>query len=231
MIRCIAIDDEPHALEVIKSHAAKVSFLALQQTFVDPWQAAAFVNDNLVDLVFLDINMPEVGGLQLLKNFAKKPLLIFTTAHSEYALASYEVEAVDYLLKPFDYARFLMAVSKAKERLTAGPIQPGDFFFVNTGNQKQRIFYHDILYIEAEGNYVNYFTKSGRFLVRGSIRDTLSLLPPAMFVQIHRSYIVSLQWIDKIEDNQVHLAKIKIAIGATYRDGFWRVIDSLNQRS
>ena len=200
MIRCIAIDDEPKALDIIKSHVARVAFLSLERVFTDPPAATAFLNANPVELVFLDINMPGLDGLQLLERVTKKPMLIFTTAHSEYALASYEVEAVDYLLKPFDFARFLLAVTKAKDRIASGPGAGREFFFVNTGNQKQRIFYREIFYIAGEGNYINYFTKNGQVLVRSSIKDTLSLLPPSRFIQIHRSYIVSFQYIDKIED-------------------------------
>ena len=227
MIKAIAIDDEPKALTIIQSHAAKVSFLTLEQCFTDPFQGIEYINDQTPDLVFLDINMPDISGLQLLKNLTIMPLVIFTTAHSEYAVKSYEVAALDYLLKPFDYARFLLAVTKAKAQLNKAKKPAADFFFVNTGNQKQRLFYKEIYYIEGEGNYVNYYTKTGKVMVRSTIKKTLTLLAPETFIQIHRSYIVALPWIDKIEDNQVVICGKRIAIGATYRDAFIKIINDI----
>ena len=131
------------------------------------------------------------------------------------------------LRKPFDYARFLLAVTKAKEKLAASSTVNNAFFFVNTGNQKQRLFYDDILYVEGEGNYVNYYTEKGKVMVRSTIKHTLDLLPNTTFIQIHRSYIVALPWIDKIEDNQVVIDGKKIAIGATYRDVFLKIINNM----
>ncbi len=227
MITCIAIDDEPRALEVIKKHAERIDFLQLEVTFTDPFRAITYLNNHKIDLVFLDINMPDIGGFRLLKHLNTPPLVIFTTAHSEYAIESYEVEAVDYLLKPFDFARFSLSVSRAKDRLFKVPSATKAFFFINTGTQKQRIVFKELYYVGGEGNYVKYVTKSGNYLVRASIKETLQVLPTADFVQIHRSYIVALSWIEKIEDNHVFIAKTKISIGATYRDTFLKIIDSL----
>jgi len=228
MIRAIAIDDEPRALTIIESHASKVSFLNLIATFTDPFQGIEYINDQAPDLVFLDINMPDISGLELIKNLTKNPLIIFTTAHSEYAVSSYEVAAVDYLLKPFDYARFLLAVTKVKDKLTTSTKPSNPFFFVNTGNQKQRIFYRDIQYIEGDGNYVNYYTETGKVMVRSTIKKTLDLLPNDSFIQVHRSNIVALSWIDKIEDNHIFIGEKRMAIGATYRAEFLRRIEGLN---
>lgn len=229
MIKCVAIDDEPKALEVIKNHVARVDFLALLDTFTDPYAAISFVNDHAVALVFLDINMPDINGLQLSKYFKVQPFIIFTTAHSEYALASYELEAIDYLLKPFDFPRFLSAVNKVKERIDSISKFGADFFFVNTGNQRMRLFYIEISHVQSEGNYVTYFTRTDKILVRASLSQTIGLLPAAMFVQIHRSFIVSLQWIEKIEDNHVFVAGHKIAISTTYREKFMARINSLQR--
>ncbi len=225
MINCVAIDDEPRALQVIENHVARIDFLSLAATFTDPFEGVAYVNENEVDLVFLDINMPDIDGLTLLKNLLRRPLIIFTTAHSEYAIQSYEVEAVDYLLKPFDFARFHLAVTRVNDRLASNKPE-ANFFFVNTGNQKRRIAYADIMYVEGEGNYVNYAMSSGTVLVRSSVKDTLKLLSPQQFVQIHRSFIVALQWIEKIEDNHVHLPGKRIPIGAKYREEFYKMLDA-----
>jgi DNA-binding LytR/AlgR family response regulator len=226
-IRAIAIDDEPKALSIIESHAAKVSFLTLEACFTNPFKGIEFINEQRPDLIFLDINMPDISGLQLLKNLTQKSAIIFTTAHSEYAVASYEVEAIDYLLKPFDYARFLLAVTKVKERLQQQYLPMNDFFFVNTGSQKQRIFYKDIYYIEGEGNYVNYYTTNQKIMVRASLKNILPELPSTRFIQIHRSYIIALPWVEKIVDNQVIINHQKLAIGASFRTAFLKRINAL----
>lgn len=224
MITCIAIDDEPKALGIIRHHCARIPFLSLEDCFLDPFAAMAFLREKPVDLVFLDINMPDLSGLDLARLLLPKPLLIFTTAHSEYALASYEVEAVDYLLKPFDFARLLAAVNKVSDRLKSGSLVSTDFFFVNAGAHKQRLVYQDLYYIESEGNYLNYVGKHGKTLVRSSIKEALELLPAQLFVQIHRSFLVSMAWIEKIEDHHVFIAQRKIAIGPTYREAFYKRI-------
>lgn len=231
MIRSVAVDDEPRALEVLRIHAERASSLSLEATFVDPFKAIEYINDNAVDLVFLDINMPDINGLSVVKYFKNRPLVIFTTAHSEYAIESYEVEALDYLLKPFDFARFLLAVNKAQSRLESdqsesSPKELPGFLFVNTGNQKQRILLDELLYVESEGNYVSYVTTSGKHLVRASVKETLKLLPANQFVQIHRSYIVALQRVEKIEDHHVFVSNKKMPVGATYREHFNKLVNS-----
>lgn len=227
MITCIAIDDEPKALEIIRNHVSKLDFLRLENTFTDPFQALSFLADHPVDLMFLDIDMPDIGGIQIARHFKQSALIIFTTAHSEYALESYEVEAVDYLLKPFDAVRFLKAVNKVKERLAAKPLASEDYFFINTGHQKIKLLYADIRCVLAEGNYVMYYTATEKYLVRATIGGTMALLPPRLFVQIHRSSIVSLSRIDKVEDNHVFMQELRLPVGAAFRDAFLRRITAL----
>ncbi len=228
MIKCIAIDDEPRALDVIQHHIDKVDFLSLEATFTDPLAALSYLGESKIDLVFLDIDMPNISGLDLLKTLKEKPQVIFTTAHSEYAIESYELAAIDYLLKPFDFPRFLNAALKARRRLNdSGLVKNRDFFFLNTGNQKRKIFYQDIRFIEGDGNYVKYHAGGEKLLVRSTIRKTLEQLPQQQFVQIHRSYIVALQWIDSIEDNHVQVGNERITIGATYRSDFLKIINEL----
>ncbi len=225
MIRCVAIDDEPKALEIIQSHVAKLDYLQIEAVFTDPFKAISYLEANRVDLLFLDIHMPDINGLKFLSHLHYKPLVIFTTAHSEYAIQSYEVEAVDYLLKPFDFSRFLSAVKKAKERVGA-TVQQDDFFFINTGKQKKRLLYKDLWYVLGEGNYVTYYTTKDKTLVRASITETMALLPRNMFVQIHRSTIISLNWVDKIEDNHVFIQQARLPISAGYREAFFRIINN-----
>ena len=224
MINCIAVDDEPKALEVIKSHVSKIDYLNLVNVFSDPFKAIVFLEETPVDLIFLDINMPEIDGMKFLKHVKGKSHIIFTTAHSEYALQSYDVEAVDYLLKPFDFSRFLAAAAKVKERIYASALS-SEFLFVTTGNQKKRLFYKDILYISGEGNYVMYHTTAGKTMVRASLSETMDLMPKNMFIQIHRSKIVSLYFIDKVEDNHVYIQDSKHQVSASFREGLFRMIN------
>ncbi|MBR9919792.1 MAG: response regulator transcription factor [Bacteroidetes bacterium] len=217
MIRSIAIDDEPVALKVIQSHAANIPDLDLIRVFSDPLQALNYLEENPVDLLFLDIDMPELNGLKLAGMLSEGIQLVFTTAHSEYALESYEFEATDYLLKPFDFKRFEKAVERARNRK---PLQKADatsFLFVKTGKGKVRLNHSDIQWIEGDGNYVRYQLKEGHELVRASVRETLKTLPEELFIQVHRSYIVGIQWIDKIESNSIYIGGKQIPISSTYK--------------
>jgi len=226
MIKCIAIDDEPKALEIIKNHVSKIDYLQLENVFTDPFKAIQYLNESDIELLFLDINMPDIDGIKFVKHLIRKPLIIFTTAHSEYAIESYDVEAIDYLLKPFDFSRFLTATNKAKERFKNLRGKTSDFFFVSSGNQKVKLMYDDILFIKGDGNYVVYQSKSDKVLVRASITASQSELPTNLFIKIHRSIIVSLKWVDKVEDNHVYVADNRFPISATYRESFFSTINT-----
>ncbi|MFZ4622443.1 MAG: LytR/AlgR family response regulator transcription factor [Bacteroidota bacterium] len=221
MITCIAVDDEPKALDVIRHHASKIGQMELLETFTDPLAALQYLQDHRVQLLLMDIDMPEVDGMAFVKQLKNPPLTIFTTAHREYAVESYSVGAVDYLMKPFTAAQLMSAVIKAKQRLRETPMQDPDIFFVNTGNQKRKLSFSDVLCVQAEGNYVMYITRTERVIVRSSIAETLTALPHSTFVQIHRSTIVSLRHIDKVEDNHVYLGKEKYPVSDTYRKAFF----------
>lgn len=224
MIKCVAIDDEPKALEIIRHHMAKIDFAHLTATFSDPFEAIKYLNSHSVDLLLLDIQMPDINGMQLLDHLSTPPLVIFTTAHSEHAIQSYELNAIDYLLKPFDFSRFLLALNKVRNKLSPKSPLQNEFFFVNSGNQKRKLRYEDILYVKSEGNYIIYQTNSDRIMVRATIPDTLKLLPPGIFIQIHRSTIVSLNRIDKVADNHVHIAEYQLPISSGYREAFLKLL-------
>ncbi len=226
MIRCIAIDDEPRALEIIKNHASKIDYLQLENVFTDAIKAVHYLQETDIELLFLDINMPDIDGIKLVKHLSKKPLVIFTTAHSEYAIESYDIEAIDYLLKPFDISRFLIATNKAKDRLFRLSENASPYIFVSSGNKKIKLIYNDILFIKGDGNYVTYQTKSDKIMVRTSITETLRELPSKNFVQIHRSTIVSILWVDKVEDNHVYIAGNRTSISSTFRAAFFNAINA-----
>ncbi len=228
MITCIAIDDEPNALSVIESLAAKVDFLHLKGTFVDPVKAISFLESQSIDLIFLDINMPEVTGFDFLKLLPQKANIIFTTAYTEYALQGYEVNAIDYLLKPFDFPRFLQAVQKMKDR-TGRTKATVEFIFLNTGTSRKKVLIKDIIYLESDGNYVNYQTTEGKVMVRTSIKDAIKGLPANSFIQVQRSYVVALKWIEKIENNHVFMSGLEIPIGSTFKEEFLELLKNFER--
>ena len=231
-MRCVIIDDEPFALDLIKDYTQRTPFLELVNSYSNPFKALDFLNRESIDLVFLDINMPELSGIQLLRTLQSPPMVIFTTAYPEFAAESYEYNAVDYLVKPIKYERFLKAVNKA-----AGLIQPvsknlsatsreqkaekDDFIFVKSGQQQVKILPGEILYIEAAGNYMCFYTREKKVMSLLTMKDVLEILPANYFVRIHKSYIISLKHIDAIERHDVIIAGKEIPIGITYREHFF----------
>jgi two-component system, LytTR family, response regulator len=222
VITAIAIDDEPAALGVIRVHASKVPFLEMKGYFTNPLEAMSYLSGNKVDLLFVDIRMPDLSGTEFIRAVGSRYAVVLTTAHSEYALDGFELDAVDYLLKPFELQRFTKALQKVQERIT--PSESGKYIFVNTGFQLQRIDIADILYLEGDGNYVAYQLPESRILVRAVLRDCLSSLRARGFIQVHRSFIVAVDKIERVLDNHVHVGSLRIPIGASYRSA---VLDKL----
>ena len=216
-MKAIAIDDEPIALSIIRSHASKVPYLELKAEFTDAFQALDYLQKEAIDLIFLDIKMPDISGIEFFKSLAKKPLVIFTTAYSEHAVTSFELDAVDYLLKPFSLARFIKGCNKAHELFTyRNTAEPSDHLFVKTGYEQVKVFFEDILYLEAMGNYVTFVLPDKNILSRITVNEVLTLLPPDKFVRIHRSYIVHVAKITKVERAQVTLQKAVIPVSEAF---------------
>lgn len=217
MITAIAIDDEPIALDVVRSHAAKVPFLDLQATFTNAFEAIDYLRQHPVDLLFLDIKMPDISGIEFFRSLSKKPLVVFTTAYSEHAVAGFELDAVDYLLKPFSLPRFLKACNKAQEWLELrGKDTKPAYLFVKTGYDQIKIDFDAIDYLEATGNYVNFVLNNSHVLGRMTITECEELLPPAHFVRIHRSFIAAINKVQKIERHQLTVNGSILPIGASY---------------
>ncbi|AFK04084.1 two component transcriptional regulator, LytTR family [Emticicia oligotrophica DSM 17448] len=218
-ISAIAIDDEPRALEVIEIHAQKVPFLELKATFTDAFEAIPYLQQNKIDLIFLDIKMPDISGLEFVGILQKSPMIIFTTAYSEYAVNGFELDAVDYLLKPFSLVRFTKACNKALEikTLKNGATEQ-DFIFIKTGYEEEKVLFDDILYIEAEGNYMAYVLANRKLLCRQNISDCINQLPSNQFVRIHRSFIIAYNKVQKITRQSVWVAGNEISIGASYEE-------------
>ncbi len=227
MLTAIAIDDEPRALEVVEMHASRVPFLDLKATFTDAFEAIPYLQQNKIDLLFLDIKMPDISGIEFINILQKVPMVVFTTAYSEYAVKGFELDAIDYLLKPFSLARFTKACNKALEISQLNKSNTSDFVFLKTGYEEEKVFFDDILYIEAEGNYMSFILKNKKLLSRQNISETLSFLPSGQFVRIHRSYIVAINKIQKINRQSVWIAGKEISVGASYEDKLLEIREKL----
>lgn len=230
-MKCCVIDDEPFALDLICGYIERTPFLELSARFSNPFKAMDFLNQQAVDLVFLDIQMPELSGLELYRALTSPPRVIFTTAYPEFAAESYEYNAIDYLLKPIRYDRFLKAVNKATELLRSekSPVSLPSAalaapLMIKSGTQLLRIYPEDILYVEAAGNYMCFYTREKKFLSLLTMKEALEILPEDMFVRLHKSYLVSLLHLDAIEKHDVVVGGKKIPIGITYREHFFQVL-------
>jgi DNA-binding LytR/AlgR family response regulator len=219
MITAIAIDDEPKAIQVIEHHASKMEHLQLLAHFYNADDALHFLKQNPIDLVFLDINMPNKSGMELLNELQYQPLIIFTTAYSEYALDSYSYNAVDYLLKPFEFDRFQLAIQKVEERLEHTKHNK-PYFFIKDGFKTIKIEFKDILFIKGSGNYLDITTTNKVYSPRMTFGEIVSKLPPSQFIRVHQSYIINIACIDKIENNHIISALYKVPISNTYKASF-----------
>ncbi len=234
MLSCIIVDDEPLAIKLISDYVEKSEGLSLLKTFSDPIEALQYCTANEPDLVFLDVQMPELTGIQFMKILKDKTHFILTTAYDEYALEGYEFNIIDYLLKPITLDRFIIAVNKAKERLLKSDVvetqfipqkSDQDFIFVKTEYKVKKINVSDILFFEGLGDYVNIQTQEGKILTLESIRKFVERLPEKQFIRVHKSYIIPIEKIDFIEKNRIVIEGKYIPIGRTYQKDFWDAIN------
>lgn len=217
----IAIDDEPIALDIVKSHAAKVPFIELKAVFTNAFDALTYLQQNKTDLIFLDIKMPDISGMDFLNSLTNPPMVIFTTAYSEHAVKSFELDAVDYLLKPFSLSRFLKGCNKALElyNLRNKPEQSQEItsIFLKDGYEQIKVQLDDILFMEAAGNYTQiHLTGNKSLSTRVSISEMQLLLPARRFIRTHRAFIIARDKIIKFDRTQVSIDHHIIPIGATY---------------
>ena len=237
-MNCVIIDDEPAAIDVLKFHLSSIPFVVLKKTFRDPLEALEYLPQHKIDLIFLDINMPKLSGISFPKFLQNPPLIIFTTAYSEYALESYDLKAVDYLLKPIEFNRLLQAVMKAKQLLeknisittSSSKISPDiskQTIFIKSGSEFHQLFVQNIEYIESDGNYVTFYTDKRPILARYKISEVLELLPKEYFTRIHRSYIVALKHLETIKKHCVVIDNKEIPISSKFREGFLKVIHDI----
>ncbi|GAA4274865.1 response regulator transcription factor [Aquimarina gracilis] len=218
MIKAVIIDDEPKAIELLQGYIDKVPFISCSNSFRNPIEALVYLEEYTVDLIFLDINMPQLSGMSLLKTLKNPPEIILTTAYSEYAVESYEYKVTDYLLKPIAFDRFLKAVLKLKgiDNTEKKSKNPKDTIFIKSGHQQYKINPSDILYLQKDGNYITYYTSNKTILARQSTKEALEILGDR-FVQIHKSTIVNLDHITSFDTTSVIINTTKLSIGQSYK--------------
>jgi DNA-binding LytR/AlgR family response regulator len=229
-LKCIAIDDEQAALDIVKHFCDKLGYVDLVVSFRDSIKALEYLQDHPVDLLFLDINMPDLNGLEFLKALDQKPMVIFTTAYAEYAVESYEYEAVDYLLKPFSFARFTRAVNRAAAKLTPvkekQAVAKKTYILVKSGSEQIKVELRDILFFEGAQNYIYIHCSNGkRIMTLMRMKEIEQELEGHDFIRIHKSYIISFYHINKIESFQVTIGDHQIPIGSTFREIFRKEVE------
>jgi two-component system, LytTR family, response regulator len=229
-INCIIIEDEPLAAKLLSGYIAQVPFLQLQSTFKDAILATDWLRNHHTDLIFLDIHLPKLKGMAFLKTLVNPPAVIITTAYHQYAVEGFDLNVTDYLLKPFEFERFLTAVTKVKTaQATTPPIatekmQPNeerplkDAIFLNVQKKKVKILFSEIVYVESQREYIRIVTTKKEFLSKMSTHEIESLLPAHLFKRIHRSFIISISKIDSYTADMVDVAGVSIPIGRGYRD-------------
>jgi DNA-binding LytR/AlgR family response regulator len=228
MITCVAIDDEPLALDVLTDFASKTPGLELKGTFTDAFKALEYLKAEDVDVIFLDIQMPQLTGIQLLKSLSNPPLVIFTTAYSKYAVEGFNMDAIDFLLKPFAYERFLKAVNKVSDYLAhkdkPTPADNLEFIFLKSDYQIVKVSLDEIQYIEGMDDYVKIFTNDKMVLSNITMKDMLKKLPASNFIRVHRSYIVPLKRIESVRNKRIKLGEKMIPVGDSYAEGFYKIL-------
>lgn len=222
-ITCIIIEDEPLAAKVLSDYISEVPFLELQQVFKDAILAAAFLLDHHVDLIFLDIHLPKLKGMAFLKTLVNPPAVIVTTAYHQYAVEGFNLNVTDYLLKPFEFERFLTAVNKVNASHRKMTTEDKDSIFVNVQKRKVKILFAEILYIESQREYIKIVTTKSEHISKMSTNEIEDILPPHLFKRIHRSFIIAIGQIESYTAEMVEMKGISIPIGRGYKD----VIDKL----
>ncbi|QHT66281.1 response regulator transcription factor [Rhodocytophaga rosea] len=222
-LRCIIIEDEPLAVKVLADYIAQVPFLELQGTFKDAILATEYLRTHTVDLLFLDIHLPKLKGMAFLKTLTQPPAVIITTAYHQYAVEGFDLNVTDYLLKPFEFERFLIAVNKVKtEEKEVHKPQPNseikDYLFLNVQKKKVKILFSEMVYIESQREYIKIVTTQRTYLSKMSTHEIEAILPSNLFKRIHRSFIISVNKIESYTAEEVEVNGVSIPLGRGYRD-------------
>lgn len=223
-ISCIIIEDEPPAAKKLESFISKIPFLQLTAKFSSALDAISWIGENKPDLIFLDIQMEHLTGIQFLESLQIKPLVILTTAYSEYALKGYELNVTDYLLKPFSFERFLQAINKAHDLFQKDAKRERKTIFVKNGYALERIDIDDILYVEGQKEFLQIVTKTRKVMTLMSFKALQDMLPIDNFVRVHKSYLVAIDKIEAVERNRIKIGSELIPIGDTHHDAFYEAL-------
>lgn len=225
-LKCLIVDDEPLSLDVLEMYIKDTPGLVLAGRCLDAFAAMAVLKVQSVDIVFLDINMPKLSGINMVKSMEKLPEIIFTTAYPEYAVEGFELNVLDYLVKPISFERFTKAVNKAFNKLEPAVERPtSSFIMVKSDKRLHRISIADIQYIQSYGDFIKIHTKDKVFIESETLKNVEILLPPELFVRIHKSYIISVMAFKYIEGNQVKIGDQMLPIGLTYRESLLRKLN------
>lgn len=229
-INCIVVDDEPLAIEILSEYISKVSFLNLRASFDDALDALQYVAQHPIDLVFLDIQMPDLTGIQWIKSLTQRPDVIFTTAYDNYAVQGFELNALDYLMKPVPFERFLLAANKAYKKfehpcasvVVQEPVEKEvDFIFIKSEYHIEKVMLKDLLYVEGMKDYLCFQHTKGKLLSLMNFQQAEALLPGRNFVRVHKSFIIAINQIATIERDRVRIVDKIIPVGKTYKDNFY----------
>ncbi|MBX2876699.1 MAG: LytTR family DNA-binding domain-containing protein [Saprospiraceae bacterium] len=230
-IRCLLVDDEPPAIELLERYVRMIDQLEVVGTSHSAVKAFDMVREQPIDLIFLDIRMPVLNGIDFIKTLKNPPSIILTTAYREYAIDGYDLDIIDYLLKPIAFDRFLKAVDRYRDRTATKVIEKApdleesnEFILCNVNRTKHKVWLKDILYIESLKDYVRFHTTKSRLVVKGNLGSFMKQLPTAQFVRIHRSYAVALAYVSAHNQSEVLVEGIRLPIGKSYRDGLLRLI-------
>lgn len=225
MLRAIAIDDEPLPLEILKEYCSQSGFVSLEKTFTKIGDAQKYIQSFPVDLLFLDIQMPKISGIEFYKSLEQNMMLIFTTAHSQYAIDAFNLNAVDYLLKPFSYERFLLAVNKARDYfnyLKKSESADNKFLYVRSDYSLIQIAFSDILYIESFADYLSIrLTGNKKVITRMPLKTVMEKLPQHEFIRVHRSFVIPFSRIQKVRKKTIYLSEKEIPVGSSYEQEFF----------
>lgn len=235
MLRIVVVDDEPLALEILDGYLKRIDNVHSVSLFTNTREALRFLQDQPVDVLFLDIEMPEMTGIEFLKELTDPPLTIFTTAYRDYAFEGYEMGVIDFLLKPISFNRFKHAIEKIKEFLTLKSqniniednpaFQETDFIFVKSGVQRIKLHFNDVTHIQGLKDYAIIYTYTGKILLKGSIKAMLDIFPQDRFIRVHKSFIVSIQKITRIERSRIVLDGHQIPIGRNFKDNLEKALN------
>lgn len=223
MIRCMIIDDEPLAHEVLAAHIERFEGLVLAGSASNAVQAFALLHETPVDLLFLDIRMPSINGLDFLRSLKDPPLVIFTTAYTEYAHMGFELDAVDYLLKPISYERFEKSVKKLLRIMSPAEEKEKLYTYFKVSGKLMKVMHADLLYAQSVRDYIQLHTVNGNLLTYMTMKNLAELLPEKYFVRVHRSFLVNLEHIDRVDRNMVFVKGVEIPVGENYKEGLGKI--------